>query len=122
MAKKKSEGVLSAATRVRNTNARSADSSDRESVPMGLIASTYDLMAEGTEVDLQAVIDMLPGKLPAGVELKQTSIKEVAFGLKKVEAFVVIDDSDEGIGDKLESVLRSLPGIGEVQNVDSTVL
>ena len=89
---------------------------------MGQIASTYDLMAESTEVDLQAVIDMLPGKLPVGVELKESSIKEVAFGLKKIEAFVVIDDSDEGIGDKLETVFRSLPGIGEVENVDSTVL
>ncbi len=89
---------------------------------MGQIASTYDLMPESTEVDLQAVINAIPGVLPAGVELKETSIKEVAFGLKKVVAFMVIDDSDEEIGSKLENGLRSIPGISEVENVDSTVL
>ena len=55
---------------------------------MGQIASTYDLMPESTEVDLNGVID----------------------------------DTDEEIGGKLEAALQSIPGIGEVANVDSTVL
>ena len=53
---------------------------------------------------------------------KETSIKPVAFGLEKVVAFLIIDDTDEEIGGKLEAALQSIPGIGEVANVDSTVL
>ena len=89
---------------------------------MGQIASTYDLMPESTEIDLNGVIAKLKGILPAGVELKETNIKPVAFGLEKVVAFMVIDDSDENIGSKLEDAMRNIPGISEVTNVDSTVL
>ena len=89
---------------------------------MGQIASTYDLMPESTEVDLQAVIAKLKEVLPAGVELKETSIKPVAFGLEKVVAFMVIDDSDESIGGKLEEAMSGIPGIGEIACVDSTNL
>lgn len=89
---------------------------------MGQIASTYDLMPESTEVDLNGVIETLHKVVPAGVEIKETSIKPVAFGLEKVVAFLVIDDTDEEIGGKLEEALQSIPGIGEVSNVDSTVL
>ena len=35
---------------------------------------------------------------------------------------LIIDDTDEEIGGKLEAALQSIPGIGEVANVDSTVL
>ena len=89
---------------------------------MGPIASTYDIMPESTDVDLQKVIAMIPSVIPAGVELKETSIKPVAFGLEKVVAFFVIDDSEDGVGEKLENGLRSIEGISEVANTDSTVL
>ena len=89
---------------------------------MGQIASTYDLMPESTEVDLNGVIEALQKAVPARVEVKETSIKPVAFGLEKVVAFLIIDDTDEEIGGKLEAALQSIPGIGEVANVDSTVL
>ena len=89
---------------------------------MGQIASTYYIMPESTEIDLQKVIAAIPGVIPAGVELKETSIKPVAFGLEKVVAFFVIDDSEDGIGEKLEDGLRSIEGISEVANTDSTVL
>ena len=89
---------------------------------MGQIASTYDIMPESTDIDLQKVIAAIPGVIPAGVELKETSIKPVAFGLEKVVAFFVIDDSEDGVGEKLENGLRSIEGISEVANTDSTVL
>lgn len=89
---------------------------------MGQIASTYDLMPESTEIDLNGVIKTLGKVIPAGVEIKETNIKPVAFGLEKVVVFLVIDDTDEEIGGKLEEALQSIPGIGEVSNVDSTVL
>ena len=89
---------------------------------MGQIASTYDIMPESTDVDLQKVIAAIPKVLPAGVELKETSIKPVAFGLEKVVAFFVIDDSDDGVGEKLENGLLSIEGVSEIANTDSTVL
>ena len=89
---------------------------------MGQIASTYDIMPESTDIDLQKVIAAIPKVIPAGVELKETSVKPVAFGLEKVVAFFVIDDSDDGVGEKLENGLLSIEGVSEIANTDSTVL
>ncbi len=87
---------------------------------MGQIAAAYDLMPESTEVDLDGVIAKLDGVVPAGVKVIETEIKPVAFGLMKVYAGFLIDDSDEEVGGKLEDALRSIPGIENVECVSST--
>ncbi len=87
---------------------------------MGQIAAAYDLMPESTEVDLDGVIAKLKDVVPAGVQVIETEIKPVAFGLMKVYAGFLIDDSDEEVGGKLEDGLRSIPGIENVECVSST--
>jgi len=89
---------------------------------MGQIVATYDLMPESTEVDLENVVKSISGIIPAGVKMLETKIEPVAFGLKKVNAGFVIDDSDDSIGDKLEQALRSIAGIENVECVSNTVL
>ena len=89
---------------------------------MGQIVAGYDLMPEGTDVDLQAIIDKLPTLIPAGIQITETSINPVAFGLMKITAGFVLDDADENIGSKLEEALRGIPGIAEIECVASTVL
>jgi len=58
---------------------------------------------------------------------KQNSAAEgrkafVAFGLKKVVAGFVIDDSDDSIGGKLEDALRSIPGVENVECISTALL
>lgn len=89
---------------------------------MGQIAASYNLMPCDTEIDLDGVIKAIPGIMPAGVKLLETSIKPVAFGLQMVVAGFLIDDADESIGSKLENGLHSIPGIENVECATSTVL
>lgn len=89
---------------------------------MGRIVAGYDLMPESTEEDLEKVITVLPGVVPAGVKIIETKIAPVAFGLMKVTAGFDIDDSDESIGSKLEEALHSIDGIENVECISSTVL
>ncbi len=89
---------------------------------MGQIAAGSDLMPESTDIDLEGVISQLPGVLPEGVKLLETKILPVAFGLMKVNAGFLIDDSDEEVGSKLENALRSIPGIENVECVSNTVV
>jgi translation elongation factor aEF-1 beta len=89
---------------------------------MGQIVATYDLMPESTEIDLENVVKSISAVIPAGVKMLETKIEPVAFGLKKVNAGFVIDDSDDSIGDKLEQALRSILGIENVECVSNTVL
>ena len=89
---------------------------------MGQIVAGYDLMPEGTDVDLNAIIEKLPTLIPAGIQITETEIKPVAFGLMKITAGFVVGDEDPEIGSKLEEALRSIPGIAEIECVASTVL
>ncbi|MDO5852755.1 MAG: translation elongation factor EF-1beta [Thermoplasmata archaeon] len=89
---------------------------------MGQIAAAYDLMPESTEVNLDDVIAKLKDVVPEGVQILETEIKPVAFGLMKVYAGFLIDDSDEEVGGKLENGLRSIAGIENVECVSSTVV
>lgn len=79
-------------------------------------------MPENTEIDLEQVIALLPGIMPEGVEVIETKIAPVAFGLMKVTAGFLIDDSDESIGSKLEEVLLAIEGIDNVECISSTVI
>ena len=89
---------------------------------MGQIAAAYDLMPESTEIDLEGVVAKLADVIPAGVKITETQIKPVAFGLMKVNAGFLIDDTDEEVGSKLENGLRSIDGIENVECVSNTVV
>ncbi|MCL2785800.1 MAG: elongation factor 1-beta [Methanomassiliicoccaceae archaeon] len=89
---------------------------------MGKIAATYDLMPESTDVPLESVVETLKNVLPEGVSIIETKIVPVAFGLKKVVAGLLIDDTDESIGSKLEDGLRSIPGVENVECTSSALL
>ena len=87
---------------------------------MGQIVSSYDILPESTDIDLNTVIETIPKVLPEGVKLLETKIQPVAFGLMKVNAGFAIDDSIETIGADLENALTSIPGIQNVECVSST--
>ncbi|MCL1984313.1 MAG: translation elongation factor EF-1beta [Methanomassiliicoccaceae archaeon] len=89
---------------------------------MGKIMATYDLMPESTDVPLDSVVEALKGVMPAGVSIVETKIEPVAFGLKKVVAGFMIDDSDEAVGTKLEDGLRSIPGVENIECTSSALL
>ncbi|MCQ2055885.1 MAG: translation elongation factor EF-1beta [archaeon] len=89
---------------------------------MGQIASVYDIMPDDSGADLHAIIENIPNVIPVGVELKEVKIQPVAFGIKKIVAFFVIDDSDDNVGSKLEKGLRSIDSVSEIECTDSTVL
>lgn len=87
---------------------------------MGQIVSSYDILPESTDIDLNIVIEAIPKVIPAGVKLLETKVQPVAFGLMKVNAGFLIDDSVETIGTDLENALTSIPGIQNVECISST--
>jgi elongation factor 1-beta len=84
------------------------------------IAAAYELFPTDADVDMGAIAKAIPGVIPAGVQITETDIRPVAFGLKKVFVGFTIDDSDETVGTKLEDGLRSIPNVENVECVAST--
>ncbi|MDR1690862.1 MAG: elongation factor 1-beta [Candidatus Methanoplasma sp.] len=89
---------------------------------MGQIVATYDLMPESTEVNLESIVGTISGVIPNGVQVLETKIEPVAFGLKKIVVGLSIDDSNESVGEELEAALSSIPGIENIECTSSTLL
>lgn len=87
---------------------------------MAQIVAGYDIFPTGTEVDMDAIIEAIPGVLPKGVSITESSIAPVAFGLMKVTVGFLIDDSDENVGTKLEDGLRSMKNVENIECVSMT--
>ena len=86
---------------------------------MGKVAVTFRIMPEGVEVDLDGVQSQVRSSL--GGSLRKLEVKPVAFGLKAVEAIVVVDDK-AGEMERLEEALRGIPGVGGVETTEVTLL
>lgn len=84
---------------------------------MAQIVAGYDIFPTGADVNMKTLENAVKGVLPEGVSITESSIKPVAFGLMKVSIGLLIDDSCESIGSKIEDSLRS---IANVENIECT--
>ena len=86
---------------------------------MGKVAVTFRVMPEGVEVDLDAVQARLRESLRE--RLKKLEVKPVAYGLRALEAIVVLEDA-AGEMERVESLLSQIPGVGGVETTEVTLL
>ncbi len=86
---------------------------------MGSVAITYRIMPEDAGTDLAPIRDGIRKAL--GPALKGMQEKDVAFGLRALLALAVVDDAS-GAGEKLESALAAIPGVGSVEAIDVTLV
>lgn len=86
---------------------------------MGTVAITYRIMPEDAGTDLAPIRDGIRKAL--GAALKGMQEKDVAFGLRALLALAVVDDAS-GAGEKLESALAAIPGVGSVEAIDLTLV
>lgn len=87
---------------------------------MAQIVAGYDIFPNGTEADVEAIQNAVKDVIPEGVEITESTIEPVAFGLKKVSIGLLIDDSDESIGTKIEEGLRSIDDVENIECVSMT--
>ena len=86
---------------------------------MGKVAVSFRIMPENIEVDLDTVQARVRDSL--GPRLKKLEVTPIAFGLKAVEAIVVVDDTS-GEMERLEAALGAIPGVGGVETTEVTLL
>lgn len=86
---------------------------------MGTVAITYRIMPEDATTDLAPIREGI--KKAVGPALKGMQEKDVAFGLRAILALAVVDDAS-GAGEKLESALGAIPGVGSVEAIDVTLI
>ncbi len=86
---------------------------------MGRVAVTYRIMPEGAEVDVEGLESSVRRTL--GGSVRDVAVRPIAFGLKALEATVVVDDA-AGQAERIEEQLRGIAGVGEVETLGVSLL
>jgi len=81
---------------------------------MGDVAVTLKIMPESPDIDLEKI----KGEISKKIEIKDSKVESIAFGLKALKVLVVIPD--KGV-DELKEDLKNIDGISEV-DVESVTL
>ena len=86
---------------------------------VGKVAVTFRLMPDVVGVDLEKIQARVRDAVRD--RLKKLEVRPIAFGLKAVEAIVVVDDA-AGELERIESLLSRIPGVGGVETTEVTLL
>jgi len=79
---------------------------------MGSVVMRIRIMPSDVDVNLDEVLERIKGIQMEGVEVRDTAIQPIAFGLKAIVLMAVMPDA-EGIGD------RYIEEIGKIDSVES---
>lgn len=88
---------------------------------MGQVAVLFRLMPRGVETDVAAIERNVRGSVPAGVKVRGTQVKDVAFGLKSLLVSVIMDDTG-GVLESTENALARLPDVESVEVMEEGLL
>jgi elongation factor 1-beta len=78
-----------------------------------LVARIRILPAEA-DSNLQNVVESIKKSVPQGMEMKNSSMEPIAFGLNAIIGDFLLDDA-EGQMDKLEESIKNVEGVGEIE-------
>ncbi|NLI74205.1 MAG: elongation factor 1-beta [Euryarchaeota archaeon] len=88
---------------------------------MGKVAAVYNVIPESPEISIEEVMAQIPKSAPSGVEVATMNVKPFAFGLKIIEVTGIMEDT-EGLIEKFEESLRSVPNVQGVDAVTITLI
>jgi elongation factor 1-beta len=78
-----------------------------------LVARIRILPAEA-DSNLKNVVESIKKSVPQGMEMKNSSMEPIAFGLNAIIGDFLLDDA-EGQMDKLEESIKNVEGVGEIE-------
>ncbi len=81
---------------------------------MGQVALTYRILPDDPSVNLDALVGSIKKSLPAGARWNAHVVRPFAFGLKSIEAQIIIEDAEGGA----DVVTERLEKVGKVQGVE----
>jgi len=90
---------------------------------MGYIMSIYKIYPEEPE-DIDKIVEVLKAGFiePFRVQTNDIRIEPIAFGLSLIRVGIVFPDKIDGLLDKLEELLKAIPGIRELEVEGSTLI
>ena len=81
------------------------------------VVATMRIMPTGTDVDFASIIKGLEAIVEKYGRVHKTEVKPLAFGLKSLEAVILLSDKQGGI-EEIESRTARLAGVGTVETTE----
>ena len=81
---------------------------------MAKLLLVIKILPTGTEINLDELTNSVKQNLKDGIELKQSVIEPLAFGLEFIKAQFILDDA-EGQMESLETSIKSVDGVSEFE-------
>jgi len=88
---------------------------------MGNVIMKIRVMPSDVNVNLEEVLEKIKNIQFEGVEIRDSAIQPIAFGLKAVVLMVVMPDA-EGIGDRYVEEIGKIEGVESVEIEDMELL
>jgi len=88
---------------------------------MGSVVMRIRIMPSDVDVNLDEVLERIKGIQMEGVEVRDTAIQPIAFGLKAIVLMAVMPDA-EGIGDRYIEEIGKIDGVESVEIEDMELL
>ncbi len=88
---------------------------------MGSVLMKIRVMPSDVDVNLDDVLEKIKNIQMEGVEIRDSAIQPIAFGLKAIVLMAVMPDT-EGIGDKYVEEIGKIEGVESVEIEDMELL
>ncbi|MEB3851568.1 MAG: elongation factor 1-beta [Desulfurococcales archaeon] len=82
---------------------------------MAQVAVIMRVLPSSVDIDLEELKGKIAEKLPEGYEIKSSGVEPIAFGLKALKLVVAMPEETEGGTEALESLIKELPEVDEVE-------
>ncbi|MEM2902572.1 MAG: elongation factor 1-beta [Candidatus Bathyarchaeia archaeon] len=89
---------------------------------MGEMLTSIKILPSDVEVNLEELKENVKKALPPTVKLFKVAEEPIAFGLTALIAHIITPEDESDIIERVESLLRSIRDVGEVQIVNMTRL
>jgi len=88
---------------------------------MGDIMSVYKIYPDEVE-DIEKIKEKLTNGLEDPFKVAEIKEEPIAFGLKIIKVAIIFPDKIDGLLDKLEKILKEMPGVSELEIEASTLI
>ena len=85
---------------------------------MGRVAITMNVSLTGPDVDAEKV----KSEISKISSVKETRVKDIAFGLKQLEVLMVFDDKEGANTDEIEKIIAAIDGVSSIETGEATLI
>ncbi len=88
---------------------------------MGEVCVVFKVLPEDSDMNIETLENGIVHKIKGICEVNKVTIDDIGFGIKALKIQVVVPD-EEGKIDSVEQAISSVPGVGQVDSEDVTLV